>query len=305
METSPRCSKCWKYVTLHQSVKHVECLHFSHLTCLDPNEPNFKLCAQCDPEQESVKLPLKDERRAAAGTDIDYVRKPPRELAPYNPELDLVLRDKPSIECLILAEDLHLQDLLHHGATIDVLLKYGYTWDEDLVKFRDLAEPTRDRKDALAALGCTAEHFRDYPEQLPWKKILDKPQDLVVDFGLCFVEEPVPCLITLGGENERPWTMEDLLQLGLQLKDLYKAGLYSYAQFESLKGSMEDIAALGFTQEALDRLYPPKIPPRPKAKAPKDGPAPPAPQNGKLIIFGNTYGVTAKPKRTGLRKRRV
>ena len=252
-----KCSKCYGEVTFGEQTKH-DCGHYTHsLNCMKEidGEYCFKYCSACDPEQKNPPLILPiDEVKEYYGNN--YIDEPGN--IRYNTDMDTLFKTRPSMETIIIGNELHMQELLANGVTIDTFLKYGYTWN-DLVKFKDLSEPGNRRIETLFALHCNAEHFRDYPKELPYRKMEITQKNMIDDFGLEFLKNK--SLSTKHGQNTREWTIEDVDKLNLSNKDLFYAGLEEIDQYYDLKPSkkradiMYDIFFPPEKTQQIERTY--------------------------------------------------
>lgn len=265
------CAVCWKRVEFGKGADQ-ECGHVTHYKCLSDRDNVFEKCDQC--EHGDAILPIKE---IASFDGHDYVREP-MEKTSCSREIERLFVKQVPIEGILIGKNLHLQELLHNGVTIDTFLKHGYDW-QDLVKFQDMAEPGSRREMALYALHCNAEHFRKYADKLPLQELKIKPKSLVENFGLVFGEGYGP-LGVINGQNDMPWTLEALLKLGIRKPELYAAGLYTFKQMKELASSEAELKLAGFTQKDMDSLYPPR-----KVK--------------EYVEFSN---VAMKKKRHGLKK---
>jgi len=216
-------------------------------------EINFEICNDCNPDIESKpKLPIEEITQYMGH---DYIAQP--HLTPYQNDLDVIFAKKPSMEELIIGNDMHLQRLLSLGMTMDAFVKYGYRW-EDLKKFAALAKEGERRIAALFALQCTADHFRLYPDNLPIKEMKITPKNLRDDFGLRFAANDGPLSVHGTVRPNSPWTLASLKQLGFNAEDVFAAGLYTYAQLESLFPDETDLNFMKFSQTQIDNLWPPR-----------------------------------------------
>ena len=295
------CSKCFRAVKFGDGPKGADehCQHYTHYHCLDKQHPNFLQCCQC--RGCGPTLPIK-ERSMIAGHD--YVAEPMWKEYDYN-VMEPILLSHPSIERLVFGEELHLQDLLYYGVNINVLLEERYDW-KDLVKFQDLSKPGQRRIDALCALQCTAEHFRDYPTELPAKEMGVTPYHLVTAFGLHFGTKEHDYLATKCGKNSRPWTLSQLIALDVSADELFAAGLFSLAQLENLSPTDEELERADFRQHQVDNLYPPKVHPTVKPKPPQTPKKKREIQEAMElnIMSANFSNVYIKPPRKGLKQRK-
>ena len=229
------CSKCWGNVQITDAVDH-ECGHYTHYGCMPKNtkDMDFDKCFKCNNSDQVITLPIKE---ITSFKNRDYVLNPIQDIV-YNTQFDKIFQKCDTIEDLVLGNNLHLQEMLHNGVTIDILLDNGFDWD-DLVKFKDLNEPGERRIGALFALKCTAEHFHKYPNKLPIKEMNITPENLIDDFGLYF---PDDCpLSTRFGNNEISWTLKDLIKLGISSQDLWDAGLVLQRQYEDLLPPIDEL----------------------------------------------------------------
>jgi len=292
MEEENRCYICFRDIEIGQGFDFSKCKHSAHYECVDEEIDNFALCADCDPaapNETKNKLPIKE---ISQYEGHDYITQP--VIMPYQDSLDVAFQGKPSMEKIIIGNELHMQRLLWAGMTIDDFLRFGYTW-EDLQKFADLAKPGERRVATLFALGCTADHFRFYPDRLPAKKMGVTPKDLRESFGLGFAEKDGPLTVfNIPPHPDHPWRLSDLAALGFKAEDVFAAGLYRYKQLLSLDPTEQEMAEMKFKQRDIDELSPRQRPADVyRREEKKEG----------LIIFNDT-GVTVKKQYCGLKKRK-
>jgi hypothetical protein len=169
--------------------------------------------------------------------------------------------------------------LLKQGVDMTDFLSNGYTWN-DLLLYEDVGRKGATRaKQALMALRCNANHFRDYPDALPYKKVAEhaqlQPYDLGTCFGLGFPTDPPGSLQCMGDEN---WTARDCVRLGLNMDDLRDFGLVGLQQYEDLMVGLskpDAIAAerdLKVTPEHIGSLVDLMMAPPPRQPEPSAAP---------------------------------
>lgn len=148
---------------------------------------------------------------------------------------EFLIKNRVPVRDMLRFNKLGLQHLLKQGVDMTDFLSNGYTWN-DLLLYEDVGRKGATRaKQALMALRCTANHFRDYPDALPYKKVAEhaqlQPYDLGTCFGLGFPTDPPGALQCMGDEN---WTARDCVRLGLKMDDLRDFGLVGLQQYEDL-----------------------------------------------------------------------
>lgn len=148
---------------------------------------------------------------------------------------EFLIKNRVPVRDMLRFNKLGLQHLLKQGVDMTDFLSNGYTWN-DLLLYEDVGRKGATRaKQALMALRCNANHFRDYPDALPYKKVAEhaqlQPYDLGTCFGLGFPTDPPGSLQCMGDEN---WTARDCVRLGLNMDDLRDFGLVGLQQYEDL-----------------------------------------------------------------------
>lgn len=253
------CPICNVTVTANIHGMKLDCGHWVHTKCLDKKNPNFVQCTvNCNGNNtnEREELPATDKN--------DYVLNPPNRTKNYvlglfkkKDECYGWLAEKKPIKWMIQDKGYGLQRLLEAGVSINHFIENNYTWD-DLKIFKDLSLPERGRM-ALVALGCNAEHFRDYPQTLDGaiKDLEITPKHMVELYGISFPEDSDKPMCVVDATNNVPWTASDLVKLGFKMKDLKLSGMQYYEQFEHLRPSEADYDALGISEnDELPRFHP-------------------------------------------------
>jgi hypothetical protein len=239
------CSYCFKVVNAGLYGIKLNCGHWVHSKCLNKKEPDFDNCAECKGEI-TLKEPLPNNKR-------DYINEPLADSwwltfkkTAWKKEPFTFLNEQIPIRELILQKQYGLQKLLEAGVTIDDFLSNQYTWD-DLKTFQDFQQNNNRSKEALIALKCNAEHFRDYYHVLG-KAITDlniTGRDMVELYGIYFTEKTPDPMMVAGGKNIKLWSASDVLKLGMTMKDLYGARLQWYEQYANLEASEDEAKRLG------------------------------------------------------------
>lgn len=270
----------------------LDCGHLVHSRCLDQDDPQYEAC----------KVGCKGPRAAAALVEEeigyqnrDYIETPVtqslwesmRNAFRSSPLLSLLQQgpSKMPVESLIRDHNYGLHRMLHDGVHIEDFLTNGYTWS-DLKKFRECKNRL---PKTLWALGCTAEHLRDYKHALPVQEMGLTPQNIVEYLGLVFQdEEDQPYVVD--GKNDRTWTAEHLADLGMDFQSLVNANMKFFEQYESLLSTDADDARLGVTAELLHEL--------PNRPQPKTTHAKPEPTYTAVQQPEPTFEANERPRRT-------
>lgn len=268
------CSFCGEFADDDLSITHRHCGARTHADCLPAGKPvNYKLCSICTGEavalNEVASLDVTPPAGAGAGggrepfppDGVDYVLQPGSkrkqdggawkmvaglfsrsraaaavEDVKTSQDGEFLLKNRVSVRDMLRFNKLGLQHLLKVGVDMTDFLSNGYTWN-DLLLYEDVGRKGATRaKQALIALRCTANHFRDYPDALPYKRVAEhaqlQPYDLGTHFGLEFPAAPAPGpLQCVGDEN---WTARDCVRMGLKMDDLMDFGLVGLQQYEDL-----------------------------------------------------------------------
>jgi hypothetical protein len=246
------------------------CGHFMHSACIKSSGCGFEKCAGCQGLQAQINEPI-------TYNGHDYVNDPTHKIVwirTGEPFVWFANKSK-SVKWMICEKEWGLQRLLASGVTIDDFLKNGYGW-EDLKHFRDVRERPQM---ALRALGCNAEHFRDYAVLLPVAQMALTGRDMAEYFSFAFVDEDKPPMV-VGGRNQITWKCCDILKLGMKFDDLIYAGISTTYQFDTLESTEEEEAKLEITAESFATLKSPVTPPAPRVEpveSPESSP-PPAPR---------------------------
>ena len=209
------CPVCRDVIEVGVSIQH-ECGHWSHALCLDENAPDFTKCASCKGEVD-LSAPLLPEIEPGATDGHDYIAQPiqsitnrvKRRIMRSDGVIKGLLSGGPRqmpVDKLIREHEYGLQRCLQDGVTIDDFLSNGYTWS-DLSLFQDLngSKGVRRVQDALVALRCNAQHFRDYDHALPFAEVkeaaaVDAPA-LMERFGLYFPQNGQPMTVVDGASD--------------------------------------------------------------------------------------------------------
>ena len=121
----------------------------------------------------------------------DAAAPPTVEQLRTSQDCHFLIRNRVSVRDMLRFNKLGLQHLLKAGVTMSELLANDYTWN-DLLLYEDVGRkgPTRAKQTLAQGLKTNANHFRDYPDALPFAKVSShanlKPRDLYTDFGLKF-----------------------------------------------------------------------------------------------------------------------
>lgn len=291
------CSFCQANADDDLSIIHRVCGARTHVECLPQGKPvNYKLCSQCTGEYVPLaNVASMDTTPSSGGREpfppdgVDYVLNPgiwtveaPSALksiaglfvgakaAPQEENVrtsqdpHFLIRNRVPIRDVLRYNKLGLQHFLKAGVTMSELLANGYTWN-DLLLFEDVGRkgPTRAAQTLSIGLRTTANHFRDYPDALPFAKVKEhaklQPYDLCRQFGLGFPSDSFSA-DRLQCDGDTNWTAWDCVRLGLKMDDLQRAGLVLLQQYQDLMIGLsaadataaED--ALGATQEQVDAL---------------------------------------------------
>lgn len=232
----------------------LECKHWVHSKCLDAKNPDFVQCVACK-GQVDMNIPQFDVNEPDSYNGRDYVQKPLSDSyfnsfsrAMYQKKEPFKwIAEKSPLEWIIREKGYGLQRMIQSGVRFDDFMNAGYSWN-DLKAFKDFGDSKRTQraKEALYALKCNAEHFRDYPHLVGTVvKDLDiTGRNLVEMFGIYFQEKSCKPLLVAGGINNKPWTANQLVNLGFKMKDLYGAGLEYLEQYAMLNPTDEDEIAM-------------------------------------------------------------
>lgn len=314
------CSFCGDQADEAYSIDHRECGGRTHVDCLPAGKDiNYKLCSVCTGEQVPLAAVASMDVTPPGGTSgrepfppdgIDYVlnpgQKPARSGSAWqtiagmlvrpirgappakqvedvrtSQDPEFLLKNRVPVRDILRFNKLGLQHMLKVGITMTDFLSNGYTWN-DLILFEDIGRKgaTRAKQTLSIGLQTTANHFRDYPDALPYAKVAKhadlQAYDLCTHFGLSFEtvrdekEGPVPSALQCGGDYK--WTARDCVRLGLKMDDLSKFGLILLQQYQDLMHGLSapDAAAaerdLQVTKEhvdALEDVYAPAFAPDP------------------------------------------
>jgi hypothetical protein len=269
------CSFCGEFADDDLSITHRHCGARTHADCLPAGKPvNYKLCSICTGEtvalNEVASLDVTPPAGAGAGggrepfppDGVDYVLQPGSkrkhqdgawqmvaglfsrsraaaavvEDVKTSQDGEFLLKNRVSVRDMLRFNKLGLQHLLKVGVDMTDFLSNGYTWN-DLLLYEDVGRKGATRaKQALIALRCTANHFRDYPDALPYKRVAEhaqlQPYDLGTHFGLEFPAAPAPGPLQCAGDEN--WTARDCVRMGLKMDDLMDFGLVGLQQYEDL-----------------------------------------------------------------------
>ena len=271
------CSYCDKIVTPGLFDIRLECGCSVHPNCLDPKNPNFETCRKY-PNCKTVTI--LEEPESIDGRD--YINNPPNNLG-IVARMKRVVTKEPFISIakktsvpLLKEKGYHLQRCIADGVLIDDFLQAGYTWQE-LKNFKALsgAQGKERARQALVALQCNAEHFRDY------KHLLDTTmQDLDINarhmvelYGIFFPDTEARVIVSNGQNNpKRPWRAEDFIYFGFKKQDLFGAGMKFIEHYEALKPTDADDEHFGLNDDDMTMLQP-LNPPKPKPVVPVAAPA--------------------------------
>lgn len=234
------CSVCSKTVEAGLHVIRLECKHWVHTKCIDSKNPDFETCSRCKGQIGELQDP-------GSYNGHDYVQNP---VAPYKiqkmwkSEPYCWLREHRPIDWIVNDRGYGLHRLIASGVTMDDFLTNGYEW-EQLRRFPDMQKRPHQ---ALMALGCNAEHFRDYGGNIgvDGKALIDY-------YGFHFPPNGSPATVA-GGKNQLKWTINDLKPFGMTMQNLLDAGMEYVEQYAHLEIKNEDEQALGVTDELFNRL---------------------------------------------------
>ena len=168
---NPECPVCRRSVEPGLHALRLECTHWVHAKCLNSKTPDFVKCAACKGEV-NMNIPQFDEKEADSVNGRDYVQQPLSDsyftsfnrTLYKNKEPFKWIHDKTPLHWIIKEKGYGLQKLIQSGVRFEDFMNAGYSWT-DLKAFKDFGDPKRKEraKEALFALKCNAEHFRDYP----------------------------------------------------------------------------------------------------------------------------------------------
>lgn len=269
------CSFCQEHADDDLSITHRVCGARTHVECLPQGKPiNYKLCSQCTGEYVPLANVASMDTNPPSGSagsgrepfppdGVDYVLNPgiwtveaPSALksiaglfgaakaAPQEENVrtsqdpHFLIRNRVPIRDVLRYNKLGLQHFLKAGVTMSELLANGYTWN-DLLLFEDVGRkgPTRAAQTLSIGLRTTANHFRDYPDALPFAKVKEHAKlqsyDLCRQFGLGFPSDSFSA-DRLQCDGDTNWTAWDCVRLGLKMDDLQSAGLVLVQQYEDL-----------------------------------------------------------------------
>lgn len=258
------CPVCRRSVEPGLYGVRLECKHWVHPKCLDTKNPDFVNCAVCKGEVD-LNIPQFDKDEVDSINGRDYIQKPLSDSyfttlsRTYykNKEPFKWIAEKSPLEWIIKEKGYGLQKMISSGVRFEDFINAGYTWS-DLKAFKDFGDVNRrDRaKEALFALKCNAEHIRDYPHLVGnmCSELQINGRNLVELYGLYFQEKSAKPLRVAGGTNVKPWTAQQLVQLGFKMKDLYGAGLEYLEQYVHLNPTDADEIALEVKDEDINNL---------------------------------------------------
>lgn len=255
------CSVCGKMAQPSLSIRHRVCGHSTHTDCMT-GTPNFKHCAAClAPQEDNSLRPAganRVEREPHLADGIDYVNNPGQKKTtslisasvglvksalgrgqdkkkPHKPTPEEVLRMRVPVGDIMSRHKYGMDHMLRDGVTIDDFIINGYTLD-DLVKFEYMngSKPRKALNCLTNGLGLTANHLRDYPDELPieqFKKITQiAPEEFCTRLGMEFPEDSG--LVCFGDNN---WNAMDVVRFGLTMDDLMDDfGMYAVEQYMDL-----------------------------------------------------------------------
>lgn len=271
------CPVCSKSITGDLHTLSLKCGHKVHsLTCFNEKH-GFLKCAAClGIKMENIeakrKVNLFKEPPCLEGRD--YIAYPlpystsiisslltiPLISNPKKKEPFCWLTEHKSIDWIQNEKQFGLQKMLRSGVTIDDFLSNGYEWPE-LRKFDDIGNRANDlsrSRQALAALKCNAEHFRDYYHILgdAIKDLQISGKHLVELYGVQFRsdEKEWKSMVVAYGKNNREWKAEELAKLGFKAKDLIGAGIEYKDQYAALSPTNEDEKIMEISNEWVDKL---------------------------------------------------
>ena len=208
MEEEKICAKCLTPIN-KETIAHTKCNHFTHYKCLPLLRSYIEYFPNCNNCADF--LDNTDEPRQYRG--IDYVLD--EKTVKCSPDIKKVLSRGHKISDLVFGYGYHLQRLLSMGVCIEDFLENGYTW-KDLQSFRDLSEKNIRRRDALCALGCDANFYRENLKKLPWKEVFTSSREFIDYNDMHFVDGQ-----GLISGNEL-WFAMDFVQMGVSFKKLVK-----------------------------------------------------------------------------------
>lgn len=312
------CPSCRRTVEPGLFGVRLECKHWVHAKCLDLKNPDFVNCAACKGEV-NLNIPQFDKNEVDSISGRDYIKQPLSDSyftsfsrAIYQKKEPFKwLADKTPLEWIIKEKGYGLQKLIQSGVRFDDFMHGGYTWQE-LKAFKDFGDPERLQraKEALVALKCNAEHFRDYPHLIGdvLKELNVTGRNLVEIFGLYFQEKSCKPLMVAGGYNNKPWTANHLVNLGFKMKDLYGAGLEYLEQYALLNPTDQDEIAMEVQDSdiadlpSLTELERQKKEAEEKLRRVNSSVEPEATQTRRIYIELPKIEIKPRPQLHGLRK---
>lgn len=246
---------CYSHISCHSEDSDFECAkHVASASAL-ANRPEM---VERDEARDYIDHPLDHTKlntlRTAAFKAISALSGSRRHVEDVDNPF-YWLKQRTSLEWILRYKDgAGLQYMLSHGIQIDDFLNNGYTLD-DLLIYKDFHKSPNRARNALYALGVTADHLREYKNALPMEKLAAsdglfqlRPRD-IANMGVGF--HPTD---GLRSPKTADWEIDDMIYLGFRYKDLLRCGMKWRDQWDELNPNEQDMQALGATWEDIDAL---------------------------------------------------
>ena len=265
------CATCRSPVKLGLHSIQLDCKqHYVHTKCINAKNPDFSDCAACRGDineptsfggRDYVADPILVDGAGGVLTSIKRVANSALGRGTLQDSRDAFFLlshgpDKCSIKWLLAEKNMGLQELLSQRVTMADFLANRYGWDQ-ISQFKDIKGGGERARKALFSLRCNAEQFRDHSDLLPLDTIKTQLEltgrHMVELYGLHFPNENAP-LSVIGAKNQVPWTAAEVSRLGLQMQDLFGAGLETFDQYVDLLPTDADEVALNVTDEDVNSL---------------------------------------------------
>ncbi len=233
------CSQCGVKADPSVSWPH-DCGHLTHTKCMG-NTPNYEKCHQCVSgiivaPRGVIEPFIADERDYATNPNLKqptrgWLTRGKTKLFPH----ELLQQRIPISDMWAEPHGYGLDHMCEGGVKIDHFLKGNhYTWD-DLLLYNDIGKKSSERclNVLVRGLCLTANHLRDYRDQLPIDKIRARTAIQNRQFcellGMVFDDDgPLSC------HGDTRWDANDCVYFGLTTQDLINFGMSTKQQYIAL-----------------------------------------------------------------------